>query len=181
MFMQLYTCSSSLVTLLSTPVQLVINWCVQAYRHDQNNLLNFKLDIRMGEKGDLSESEHDMVVGWSEYFRNFWYWDFPTQPSLGFMWNGPGKRKQENGQTVLSWKEISNSKASLNAQHVKLWSRPHQVSLKNRKLRLQFMGSTKLHNKTWKRLENGLNSFRIGPNWHKSMNLALYQWFRLVV
>lgn len=35
-----------------------------------NDLLKFKLIIRMRKTGDLSDLECGLVVGWSEYFRN---------------------------------------------------------------------------------------------------------------
>ncbi len=51
----------------------------------------------MGKKMDLSDFERGMVVG---VIRLVWvfkklliYWDFHTQPSLGFTENGPKKRK----------------------------------------------------------------------------------------
>ena len=51
----------------------------------------------MGKKGDLSDFERGMVVGarraGSEYQKLLIYWDFHTQPSLGFTENGPKKRK----------------------------------------------------------------------------------------
>ncbi len=44
----------------------------------------------MGKKGDLSDFERGMVVGAR---RAGIYWDFHTQPSLGFTENGSKKRK----------------------------------------------------------------------------------------
>ncbi len=51
----------------------------------------------MGKKGDLSDFERKLVVGAR---RAVWvfqklliYWDFHVQPSLGFIENGPKKRK----------------------------------------------------------------------------------------
>ncbi len=73
----------------------------------------------MGKKGDLSDFEHGMVVSadgllWV-FHKLLIYWDFHTQPSLGFTENDPKKRKypvsgscvdknallmsEENGQT----------------------------------------------------------------------------------
>ncbi len=51
----------------------------------------------MGKKGDLSDFERGMVVGadglvWV-FQKLLIYWDFHTQPSLGFTENGPKKRK----------------------------------------------------------------------------------------
>lgn len=37
--------------------------CIPAWRHGENDLMNFKVGIRMGKKGDLSDFECDMVVG----------------------------------------------------------------------------------------------------------------------
>ncbi len=51
----------------------------------------------MGKKGDLSDCTWDgcwCQTGWSEYLKTLLiYWDFHTQPSLGFTVNGPKKRK----------------------------------------------------------------------------------------
>ncbi len=51
----------------------------------------------MGKKGDLSDFERGMVVGadglvWV-FQKLLIYWDFHTQPSLGFTENGLKKRK----------------------------------------------------------------------------------------
>ncbi len=51
----------------------------------------------MGKKGDLSDFERGMVFGARRVVWVFQklliYWDFHTQPSLGFTQNGPNKRK----------------------------------------------------------------------------------------
>ncbi len=51
----------------------------------------------MGKKGDLSDFERGMVVGaWRDglsFQKLLIYWDFHTQPSLGFTENGQKKRK----------------------------------------------------------------------------------------
>ncbi len=51
----------------------------------------------MGKKGDLSDFERGMVVGARRLVWVFQklliYWDFHTQPSLGFTEKGPKKRK----------------------------------------------------------------------------------------
>ncbi len=48
--------------------------CIQACRHGQDDLLEFKSSITMVKKGDLSDFEHGMVVGAKQvvfqYFRN---------------------------------------------------------------------------------------------------------------
>ena len=41
----------------------VTTQCIQACRHGQDDLLKFKLSIRMGKKGELSDFECGMVVG----------------------------------------------------------------------------------------------------------------------
>ena len=57
----------------------------------------FKPSIRKGKKGDLIGFEHGMVVGTRRaglsISKLLIYWDFHTQPSLGFTENGPKKRK----------------------------------------------------------------------------------------
>ncbi len=96
----------TLDTLLGTPVQLLgnklpITWQqLNAFRHldvVKATSLKFKLSIRMGKKGDLSDFERGMVVGarWLVWVfqKLLIYWDFHTQPSLGFTENGPKKRK----------------------------------------------------------------------------------------
>lgn len=95
----------------------------------QNNLLKFKLSIRIRKKGDLSDSKSDMyiILGWfypmerSEYFRNCWSIGFfHTQPSLEFTKNDPkgqrrmGRRFQNNSQIFITTKIWRIS--SLNAQ-----------------------------------------------------------------
>ncbi len=71
--------------------------CIQVSRCGEDDLLKFKLSIRTGKKGDLSDFEHGMVVGADGLVWVFQtlliYWDFHTQPSLGFTENGPKKRK----------------------------------------------------------------------------------------
>ncbi len=51
----------------------------------------------MGKKGDLSDFERGMVVGVRRsglsISKLLIYWDFHTQPSLGFTENSPKKRK----------------------------------------------------------------------------------------
>ncbi len=51
----------------------------------------------MGKKGDLSDFEREMVVGARRlvcvFKKLLIYWDFYAQPSLGFIENGPKKRK----------------------------------------------------------------------------------------
>lgn len=65
----------------------------------------------MRKKGDLKVILMTLVVGWSEYFRN---WDLPVQPSLGFTENEPKTQqylaavllaKNPRGQTILEQKE----------------------------------------------------------------------------
>ncbi len=63
----------------------------------EDDLLKFKPSIRMGKKGDLSDSERGMVLCVRRRLTVFQklliYWDFHAQPSLGFTENGPKKRK----------------------------------------------------------------------------------------
>ncbi len=79
----------------------------------------FKPSIRMGKKGDLKDLNVEWLLvpdGLVRLFQKLLiYWDFHTQPSLGFTENGPKKRKypvsgscvdenallmsEENGQT----------------------------------------------------------------------------------
>lgn len=40
--------------------------CILTFRNDQDNLLKSKVSIRMGQKGDLSDSEYNKFVGASE-------------------------------------------------------------------------------------------------------------------
>ncbi len=51
----------------------------------------------MGQKGDLSDFDHGMVVGARRaglaFQKLLICWDFSTQPSLGFTENRPKKRK----------------------------------------------------------------------------------------
>jgi len=57
----------------------------------QDNLLNSKLNVRMGKKGDLSNFKRGMVV---TVFHNLLsYWDFHAQPFLGFTKNGVKREK----------------------------------------------------------------------------------------
>jgi len=61
-----------------------------------DNLLNSKLNVRMGKKGDLSNFERGMVVGARVFHNLLSYWDFHTQPFLGFTKNGV------NGKNIQS-------------------------------------------------------------------------------
>jgi len=47
---------------------------INTSRHGQDNLLKFKLSMRMGKKGDFSDFEHVVwcQTSWSELFRNSW-------------------------------------------------------------------------------------------------------------
>ncbi len=69
--------------------------CISASRCGKDDLLKFKPSIRTGKKGDLSE--RGMVVGARRadlsISQLLIYWDFHTQPSLGFTENGLKKRK----------------------------------------------------------------------------------------
>ncbi len=60
-------------------------------------MLKFKPSIRTGKKEDLRDFERGMVVGARgaglSISKLLIYWDFHTQPSLGFTENGPKKRK----------------------------------------------------------------------------------------
>lgn len=40
--------------------------CILTFRNDQDNLLKFKVSIRMGQKGDFSDTEYNKFVGASE-------------------------------------------------------------------------------------------------------------------
>jgi len=54
-------------------------------------LCDFKLNVRIGKKGDLSNFERGMVVGarWAGLsISQSVQWDFHTQPFLGFIKNG---------------------------------------------------------------------------------------------
>jgi len=65
--LNLFNCS---VTHTSNPP---IKWQqLNAFKHGQNELLKFKLSIRIGKKCDLSGFEHGCwyQTGWLEYFRN---------------------------------------------------------------------------------------------------------------
>lgn len=77
-----------MAALFSTPAELLIDTNIEsahhmavtqyteACRHDQYDLLMFKLSTRMGEKGDLRDFESGMKVvcwcqkGWCDYFTN---------------------------------------------------------------------------------------------------------------
>lgn len=54
---------------------------IQGCRHSQDNLLEFKMNIRMGKKGDFTEFERSIVVG------------VHAQPLLEFTVNGQKKGK----------------------------------------------------------------------------------------
>jgi len=56
--------------------------------------VGYKLNFRMGKKGDLSNFERGMVVGCMVFHNLLSYWDFHTQPFLGFTKNGVKRKKR---------------------------------------------------------------------------------------
>jgi len=79
---------STLMQISNQPV----SWqCIFKHKHGQDDLLKFKLSIRMGEKGDLNDFGRGMFVGakWaggsSLLQKLLIYWDFGAQPSLGLL------------------------------------------------------------------------------------------------
>ncbi len=92
-----YTCSIAWLRKLLISQSHGSNSCIWASRCDEDDLLKFKPSIRTGKKGDLSDFERGMVVGGRRlvwvFHKLLIYWDFHTQPSLGFTENGLKKRK----------------------------------------------------------------------------------------
>jgi len=94
--------------LLATPVQFLINAIIESTNHMavasmhlgvwscQDNLLNSKLNVRMGKKGDLSNFERGCwcQMGQSEYFTICSVTGiFTHKPFQGFTKNGVKREK----------------------------------------------------------------------------------------
>lgn len=63
-------------------------------------MLHFKTKNQNGEKGDLTDFEHSMVVDARQGDLSI-YWDLPTQPSLGFTENVSNKEKTSSENALL--------------------------------------------------------------------------------
>lgn len=115
---------------------------IQAWRCIQVNLLNFKLSVRMGNKGDSEFSMAGAKRPGLSIFETF-----PTQPSLDFTGSSPKNRKysvcsRSLGKNALLMPKVRGEQPdcfklmrrktvaqittcckSLNAQHAEAWSR----------------------------------------------------------
>ncbi len=100
---------------------------IYAYRHSQDNLLGFKLSIRMGKKGDISYFECGMVVGarraWTDYFRNRW----STGIFSSFYREWSEKEKISSERQLCGWKCFDDVRRKM-ARLVELKATVTQIS-----------------------------------------------------